>query len=156
MDWDNLIERHGRAFILYARQWTQSHADAEDIVQTAIIRLSRSLPPEREIPIGLIYKAIRSRALDHHRSCRRRQAREEIAAELLYEDRMLEKTKSDELSEKVELALRKLPEDQREVVILKIWGALTFREISDSLEISLNTVTSRYRYAINKLQSELK
>ena len=155
MDWDRIIDTNGAAFILYARQWTKSHADAEDIVQIAITRLCRSQSDSDEIPLALIYQAIRSRALDLYRSSQRRRVREEAAAELLYEQRMFENRGTEELSERVEFALKKLPQEQREVVIMKIWGDLTFKEIAQSLDVSLNTVTSRYRYAINKLKSSL-
>jgi RNA polymerase sigma-70 factor, ECF subfamily len=45
-------------------------------------------------------------------------------------------------------ALGDLPEDQREVIVLHIWGELTFAEIGDLLGVSLNTAASRYRYAL--------
>ncbi len=155
MDWNKVIDTHGKAFILYARQWTKSHADAEDVVQIAITRLCRSHGAGEQIPVPLIYTAIRSRALDLYRSRQRRLAREEAAAELLYDTRVFENTGEEELSDRVEVALQELPLDQREVVIMKIWGGLTFREISESLHVSSNTVTSRYSYAIKKLKASL-
>jgi RNA polymerase sigma-70 factor (ECF subfamily) len=52
--------------------------------------------------------------------------------------------------------LRSLPPEQLEVVILKHWEDLTFAEIAESLNLSQNTVASRYRYAIEKLQRSLE
>ncbi|MEO2032936.1 MAG: sigma factor-like helix-turn-helix DNA-binding protein, partial [Planctomycetaceae bacterium] len=49
-----------------------------------------------------------------------------------------------------------LPDDQKEVLTLKIWGDQTFDEIAKILSISLNTATSRYRYAMEKLQRSLE
>ena len=46
-------------------------------------------------------------------------------------------------------------QDQQEVVVLKIWGELTFQEIADTLDISGNTAASRYRYALEKLRDLL-
>ena len=156
MDWNKVIDTHGRAFVLYARQWTQNHADAEDIVQTAITRLCQGLPAKREVKLGQIYRAIRNRALDMHKSRQRRLAREGAAAGQLYPSRMFEKDGTDDgISDSVQAALMKLPEDQREVIVMKIWGDLTFREIAEVLATSLNTVASRYRYAIEKLKSSL-
>ena len=54
-----------------------------------------------------------------------------------------------------EKALEKLPEAQREVVVLRIWAQLSFSEIGESLEISPNTASSRYRYALATLKSIL-
>ena len=50
-------------------------------------------------------------------------------------------------------AVERLPDQQKEVVILKIWGELTFDEIARTLDESLNTVASRYRYALQKLKN---
>jgi RNA polymerase sigma-70 factor (ECF subfamily) len=55
----------------------------------------------------------------------------------------------------IEAALNQLPGDQREVIVMKIWGELTFAQIGDALEISPNTAASRYRYAIARLEIEL-
>jgi len=48
-----------------------------------------------------------------------------------------------------------LPDEQREVVIMKIWGGLTFAQIAGAIGISANTVASRYRYAIERLETVL-
>jgi RNA polymerase sigma-70 factor, ECF subfamily len=52
-------------------------------------------------------------------------------------------------------ALGELPDDQREVIVLHIWGELTFSEIGDLLGVSSNTVASRYRYALAKLRGSM-
>ncbi|MEM9827907.1 MAG: sigma-70 family RNA polymerase sigma factor [Planctomycetota bacterium] len=52
-------------------------------------------------------------------------------------------------------ALDRLPRHQREVVVLKIWEGLTFAEIGDVLSVPLQTVASRYRYALEKLSRML-
>lgn len=49
-------------------------------------------------------------------------------------------------------ALRALPGDQREVIVLHIWGEFTFSQIAEVLNISANTVASRYRYGVAKLR----
>ena len=52
-------------------------------------------------------------------------------------------------------ALSELPEEQREVIVMKIWGGLTFPQIASALNQSVNTVASRYRYALEKLRERL-
>ena len=49
-------------------------------------------------------------------------------------------------------ALASLPDEQREVVVLKIWGQLTFEEAAAVIGVSPNTAASRYRYALEKLK----
>jgi RNA polymerase sigma-70 factor, ECF subfamily len=56
----------------------------------------------------------------------------------------------------LEQALRALPPEQREVVHLKTYEGLTFQEIAAISGESINTVASRYRYALDKLREELK
>jgi RNA polymerase sigma-70 factor (ECF subfamily) len=55
----------------------------------------------------------------------------------------------------VEAALAGLPKDQAEVLVMKVWGGLTFGQIATALDVSANTIASRYRYAISKLREQL-
>ena len=52
-------------------------------------------------------------------------------------------------------ALGDLPKDQREVIVLHVWGELTFSEIGELLGVSSNTAASRYRYALAKLRGSM-
>jgi len=55
----------------------------------------------------------------------------------------------------IERALLALPAEQREVVHLKIYEGMTLQEIADATGESINTVASRYRYAIEKMRAHL-
>ena len=57
--------------------------------------------------------------------------------------------------EAIETALRELPDEQREVLGLKIWGDLTFDQVAEQLDLPPNTAASRYRYALAALRREL-
>jgi RNA polymerase sigma-70 factor (ECF subfamily) len=61
-----------------------------------------------------------------------------------------------EESARIFAALTELPYQQREVFVLHIQGQMKFREIAGLLGLSINSVQSRYRYAIEKLQAILK
>lgn len=52
-------------------------------------------------------------------------------------------------------ALAGLPYEQREVLVLRMQGDLTFQEIALQLALSINTVQSRYRYGLEKLRALL-
>ena len=52
-------------------------------------------------------------------------------------------------------AMASLPDEQRTVVQLKLWGEMTFEQISEVQNISVNTAGSRYRYGIEKLRQTL-
>src|SRR5688500_15062478 len=62
----------------------------------------------------------------------------------------------DETGLALQQALGRLPCDQREVVVLRVWGQLTFQEIAEATDASPNTVASRYRYGLEKLREALK
>jgi RNA polymerase sigma-70 factor (ECF subfamily) len=55
----------------------------------------------------------------------------------------------------IESALAKLPAEQREVIVLKVYQDMTFPEIAEVTGVSANTATSRYRYALDKLRALL-
>ena len=160
MDWRKLIDEHGPALVLYARQWANSHADAEDALQDGLVRFWRAWQRGRvnaDAPIGLLYACVKRSALDRLRSGKRRAAREEQAADLLYDAEPMFESGLDAREQQSEIAdaLKRLPEEQREAVVMKIWGGLTFREIAESLQIPQDTAASRYRYALKALARRL-
>jgi RNA polymerase sigma-70 factor (ECF subfamily) len=153
-DWSHWLDRHGPALVLLARQWATCRADAEDIVQEAVVSCWRSRQ-RIDDPAAYLFRCVRHRALDSLRS-RRRQERRELAvarpeAEPLF-DMPIEQ---DERRLAIEAALRGLPASQAEVLVMKVWGELTFPQIASALEISVNTVASRYRYALARLREAL-
>ena len=157
--WKQWLEAHGPKLLLYARQWTRSLADAEDVVQEAFVRYwrhQRHLPGD---PQALLITSIRRAALDYARRQARRTAREEKADGGL-EDRasVFEPQLGEETDRRLEIeaALERLPAVQREMLVLKIWNELTFEQIGAALEIPPNTAASRYRYALTALKKELK
>ncbi|HKX12495.1 MAG TPA: sigma-70 family RNA polymerase sigma factor [bacterium] len=61
-----------------------------------------------------------------------------------------------ELAGHLETAIQKLPEEQRETFLLKERGGLTFEEIALAMNVSINTVKSRMRYALETLRRNLR
>ena len=149
--WSPFLEKHAGALILYARQWVDCHADAEDVVQDGFVRYWRSSPGREDI--GLLFSCVRTAALDFARRESRMQKREELFAR---QQITVTPSVSTEQQECIETALLTLPLEQREVLVMKIWGGLTFAEIAGALKISPNTAASRYRYGIEALQGTLK
>ena len=69
--------------------------------------------------------------------------------------RRVDELEQEETHREVWLAIRELPAEQAEVIVLKIWEEMTFAQIGQILETSPNTVASRYQYAIGKLSKRL-
>lgn len=152
-EWRDWLKEHGRRLLLCARQWTSSLAEAEDILQDAFVRYwknQRHLPGN---PNALILTSVRRAAIDYGRSRTRRINRETQAYEL--EDKVTFLSPERARSHKTSKAVRSLPAEQREVVVMKIWGMLTFEEIARQLGVSQNTVASRYRYALAALRKTI-
>lgn len=156
--WKTWFELHGPKLLLCARQWTRSIADAEDVVQEAFVRFWRHQRQLGSEPLGLVLVSIRRAAFDLARRDARRSQRELGAAsgEPDAEQPLFAAgPEGEERRRAIEAALRRLPTEQREVLVLKIWGELTFAQISSQLDVPLNTVASRYRYALAALRQQL-
>ena len=157
-DWKQTFEHLAPQLVLYARQLVDSRADAEDVVQQAFVRWWRRFPEGDAAHIPLLYAAVRTIALDQRRSDHRRVNREAksdivVAGENAPAFDPLPEQK--ETAAIVEKALQALPEDQREVITLKLWGDLTFNEIAAMTGSSINTIAGRYRYALQALHKKL-
>ena len=158
LPWEDWLESYGAQLLLYARQFA-GPGEAEDLVQEAFLRLWRRRDTIRGDfnPKAALHQGIKWAAFDLFRSRSRRQQREDAAAVLdgppitFFES----PTVSAERTEAIEVALQELPEEQREVLVLKIWSEFTFAEIADQLAISPNTAASRYRYALSALRKIL-
>lgn len=155
--WKSWFRLHGPKLLLCARQWTRSLADAEDVVQDAFVRYWRRQRSLGGDPQALLLTSIRRAAFDLARRNRRRTDREEHAEDDRDETEGLfaPLAEADDRRRAIEAALQLLPVEQREVLVLKIWGELTFDEIARQLDIPLNTAASRYRYALAALRREL-
>ena len=153
-DWKSCFCEIAPGLLLFARQWVRSAADAEDIVQEAFVKFWR-----RNHKIdnrALLYAAVRSIALDFIRRDSRRARREATAMAESEEFTEPQFEFEDDTQRVLAEAIDRLPREQREVVIMKIWNELTFAEIADALGISQNTAASRYRYALATLKNTLQ
>ncbi len=155
--WTGWLDEHGPAMILLARQYVPCRADAEDIVQEAFVRFWRRRDRAGDA-VAYLYACVRSYALEWLRGRQRRHRREEVAARtesVTDEEPFVGAAEHAERRRAIEDSLGELPESQREVVVMKIWGGLTFPQIADALGIPANTAASRYRYALEKLREQL-
>jgi RNA polymerase sigma-70 factor (ECF subfamily) len=155
--WQQWLAECGEVFLLYARQQTRCEADAKDVFQDALTeswQKTGGAVPER----AMVLATIRRRAIDLGRSLDRRARREQRVlaetADWFVPDHAEADTRS-----YLSRAIRELPDNLREVLVLRMWGDLTFPAIARLTGVPLATATSRYRYAIERLReclTELK
>jgi len=142
-----LLDRHGPALKLYARQWC--HAP-DDVVQQAFVDLAAcaQLPAN---PVAWLYIDARRRAISAARADRRRQRHEGTAAVKWFERSQEQHAAAESVAD----ALADLPVADREILIAHFWGRLTFEEIAQLIGISSSTAQRRFEAAINQLREKL-
>jgi RNA polymerase sigma-70 factor, ECF subfamily len=155
-DWAQWLARHGPALLLFARQQSNCEADAQDLVQEAVVESWRHQRQGAPPPVGYVYATIRHRAIDLARREGRRAVREVAAQKerpLCWFDSSADERERNLL---LQQAMNNLPVIFRDVVTLKVWSGLTFEEIAEALEIPANTAASRYRYGLIELRKLTK
>ena len=147
-DWlEQLYDAKAPELILYGRALGLGHSEAEDVLQETFLALMRlAAPPEN--PLHYCLRAYRNAAFNLRRGFWRRLARE------LESHRWFEPADKQNPAERAAMrCLEKLPVEQREVIVLKIWHEHTFEAIGELLGISPNTAAGRYRYGLQKLRA---
>lgn len=146
---EGLYDSYGAALYRYAFSILGSADDAEDAVSEVFIRLARGNTRLKN-PAAYLFRAARNASYDILRSRKRRDALNESLA--------FEIRPADENSVEMTAIIRSfssLPSDQREILTLKVFEEMSFREISSVMKIPANTAASRYRYAVGKLKAAL-
>lgn len=149
-----LIDRHSAALELYARQWCK---DPLDVVQEAFVKLA-SQPVEPANPAAWLFRAVRNGAINEGIARTRRRRHEREAA--CRTDNWFQ---SDEQSrhvsaidpETAQAALEALSHDQREAVVARVWGGLTFEQIAELTGSSTSSVHRLYHGALTALRERL-
>jgi RNA polymerase sigma-70 factor (ECF subfamily) len=152
-DWKTCFAEAAPGLVLFARQFVRTAADAEDIVQEAFVRFWRKQHSIQNR--ALLFATVRSISLDLLRRDARRARREADAVAEADQCTTPEFNFASESQQALAGAIDHLPEEQREVLVMKIWNELTFAEIAEVLGISQNTAASRYRYALAALKKNL-
>ncbi|CAN5724970.1 N/A [soil metagenome] len=159
---DSELERcydaHASGVFHYLVTFTKTETDARDLLQELFIKLARSdsgtvLQNEK----AFVYRLAHNLAIDW---MRRRKVRWDTEERLVKELQEGQQGPSDPdmvlLAKGFAEALKTLPDEQRTIVQLKLWDGLTFDEIAEVQNIPLNTAASRYRYALEKLRTQLR
>jgi RNA polymerase sigma-70 factor (ECF subfamily) len=145
-----LWDEHSAALVLYARQWCES---PEDVVQEAFLVLTRQAAAPDNL-VGWIYRVVRNRAINAARDSSRRVRRETAVSAKnpawfdADDGNLLDADAATE-------ALRDLPADQREAIVARLWGGLSFEEIARLSDCSVSSAFRSYQRGLAALREGL-
>lgn len=147
--WNSLLQRYSRPLAIYAAQFS---IDGDDVVQETFLELFQQ-PTAPENVVAWLYKVVRHKSISAIRSNRRRQQREQQKSQRSanwFEEHPDEQLDAREITKQ----LQGLPDDQREVLVLKIWSQFTFSEIAELTDSSSSTCHRLYQTAIDELRKQ--
>jgi RNA polymerase sigma-70 factor (ECF subfamily) len=155
LDWPELLgrlfDRHSAALELYARQFCDC---PEDVVQEAFIELSRL----GEVPndsAAWLFIVVRNKAFSALRNAKRRKGHEKASAANRHS--WFKPSHGDRIdAETAKTILEKLPREERETVIARLWGGLTFQQIAQLTGVTDSTAFRRYESALNALREKMR
>ena len=165
-----LLSRYRKGIYNFLYRSTRSTESAEDLYQEVFLRVVHraSSYNEKSKFSSWIYAIARNLCIDHARRMSHRRHRSLDAPNRQREDggTLLDRVDdptvnvdrgavSLELRDKIAEAVETLPEDQREVFLMRHIQGMPFQAIAETIETPLNTVKSRMRYALERLRTEL-
>ncbi len=154
-----LYDRYGRVAYGLALRVLRDSALAEDAVQEAFLAVWRSAPryiPERSKASTWILTFVHRRAVDLVRREERRRAEQLTDVETLPGGAVDEEAWLRLERERVQAALRQLPDQQREAIELAYYGGFTQSELAERLGQPLGTIKSRMFAGLARLRELLE
>ena len=162
-----LIERHSRRVRDYINMMVKDRDVAEDNFQETFIKAVRVIDAGRYTDNGKflswILRIAHNQVIDHFRAQRQSKAVTEseagydVLGTLRFAERTVEDSMvSDQIERDVRALVELLPAEQREVVMLRYFSGLSFKDIAEQTEVSINTALGRMRYALINLRRMIK
>jgi RNA polymerase sigma-70 factor (ECF subfamily) len=158
-----LIDRHSRRVRDYISMMVKDRDLADDILQETLIKVVRVIDEGRYTDSGKflswVLRIAHNQVIDYFRQQKQQKQLTEADAgyDVLGTLRFAEPTVEDRMvSEQIAADLRnlveELPAEQREVVKMRYYANLTFKEIAEATDVSVNTALGRMRYALINLR----
>lgn len=163
---DRLIEHTRRPLYAFIAKMMNGHADSDEVFQEVWVRAMRNLDRYQNGKfLSWLFRIAHNLVIDRARKSSRLTSFDQAATEdgRPLEERLAEARPtpaeiaiSRDLQAIIAKAVGQLPPEQREVFLLRTEGDLSFKEISNIQNVSINTALARMQYAVRKLRSELK
>jgi len=158
-----LINRHRSKVYTYIILTIKNQQLAEDLFQETFIKVIQSLKAGKYKDNGKflswVIRIAHNLIIDHFRKEKQMNAISNDDSEVdLFNSKKLSDSNIEEMiidsqiKSEIRILINELPEDQREVVLLRHYGGLSFKEIADQTDVSINTALGRMRYALINLR----
>ncbi len=156
---ETLIYRHKTKVFSYISMYIRDNSLAEDIFQETFLKVINSLNSGKYRDTGKflswVMRIAHNLIIDHFRKERQNNVLSNDAYETdlfnlkkLSDSNVEEIIVKDQIEADVRSLIDELPDDQREVVVLRHYAGLSFKEIADQTDVSINTALGRMRYAL--------
>lgn len=162
-----LINRHRSKVYTYILLTIKNQPLAEDLFQETFIKVIQSLRAGKYRDNGRflswVIRIAHNLIIDHFRKEKQMNSVSNDDTEVdlfnskrLSDDNIEELIVSNQIKKEIRSLINELPGDQREVVLLRHYGNLSFKEIADQTDVSINTALGRMRYALINLRKMIK
>ena len=158
-----LINRHRSKVYTYILLTIKNQQLAEDLFQETFIKVIQSLRGGKYKDNGKflswVIRIAHNLIIDHFRKEKQMNTLSNDDTEVdLFNSKKLSDNNIEELiihsqiKSEVRVLINELPDDQKEVVLLRHYGGLSFKEIANQTDVSINTALGRMRYALINLR----
>ena len=162
-----LINRHRSKVYTYILLTIKNQPLAEDLFQETFIKVIQSLRAGKYRDNGRflswVIRIAHNLIIDHFRKEKQMNSVSNDDSEVdLFNSKKLSDSNIEELivnsqiRAEIRTLINELPDDQREVVLLRHYGELSFKEIAEQTDVSINTALGRMRYALINLRKLIK
>ena len=162
-----LIERHSRRVRDYIRMMVKDSDVAEDIFQDTFIKAVRVIDEGRYTDNGKflswVLRIAHNQVIDYFRAQKQSklinesEAGYDLFGSLKLADRNVEdRMVAEQIEADVRQLIELLPEEQREVVVMRYYSDMSFKEIAEQTGVSINTALGRMRYALINLRRMIR
>jgi RNA polymerase sigma-70 factor (ECF subfamily) len=167
---EQLIYRHKNKVFAYISLYIRDQALAEDLFQDTFMKVIQSVKSGKYQDngkfISWVMRIAHNLIIDHFRRVKQMNtiSNDDYESDLFNSKKLAESNVEDniikrQIQKDVRKMISMLPDDQREVVILRHYSGLSFKEIADITDVSINTALGRMRYALinmRKIMEEKK
>jgi RNA polymerase sigma-70 factor (ECF subfamily) len=162
-----LLERHTRRLRDYIRMLVKDNDVAEDLTQEVLIKVVKVVDEGRYVDKGRflpwLLRIAHNKVLDYFRAQKQVRTVSESSAGFdilgsknFAEPSIEEQMISEQCAEEIRALVDELPEEQRDVVRMRYYEGLSFKEIAEQTGVSINTALGRMRYALINMRQIIK